>query len=336
MKIIELFGVRPAKGDVGIEIECEGKGLVPLDTDVWQSVDDGSLRGVYPHTKAEYIFARPIERKFVRTALETLAETLKNSKLDFNYRTSVHVHINVQNLELEQALAMMYLYYLCEPALINFSGKERAGNNFCLRLRDAEGVVGPVSSFFRDMQNVFGYLGGDHIRYAAMNLEALRKYGSIEFRSMEGNMDVERISAWADMLLSLRDKAIQLGNPLAVRDMYVELGPEKFLVEVFGLLAEKLKREGLEGDMNESFSLSYDLPAAYQEGLLRQKKPHRYALGSILNLDGANLVVKAGGRVVPMDGLKAGQFKVIKVPHLFPKFEEEEELEFDKDIEVVW
>ena len=59
-KIYELLRLPVQKADVGIEIEVEGVNLVPVASVYWKSEDDGSLRGHYPESRAEYVIHTPI------------------------------------------------------------------------------------------------------------------------------------------------------------------------------------------------------------------------------------------------------------------------------------
>lgn len=351
MKVFEVFRVKQCKGDVGVEIECEGENLVFVEDDVWKAVDDGSLRGAFPDSRAEYIFTRPIEHKYVRTALETLADLLKDSKLNFSYRTSVHVHINAVHLEMEELMSMMYAYYLAEGALSNYAGAERAGNNFCLRLKDAEGVLKTATSIFREPTKARMAWNADQIRYSAMNLESLRKYGSLEFRAMEGNMDVQRISDWVDMLLCLRAAGKTFGTPVDIAQYYAENGYAAFMEKLFGKLSRKLVYPAQEWESAEAFSLTIDLPNTYREAKEKAEETKKkraevkdYRVGDKLTLRQAEDLVGRNGRVDPLaarDREHPDQRYVVIIEADIPPGKlgfapEEEELIFDKNIKVEW
>jgi hypothetical protein len=174
-KLHELLGKAPLQGDVGLEIECEGVGFKKVDNDFWRCEDDGSLRGVYPSTRIEYVLRKPIPVDQVKAAVINLKAALPNAVPEFSFRTSVHVHVNVLELTEAQLLTFIYTYLLLEEPLMSLCGKERKGNRFCLRYQDADGMSGVLSQVFSKGVNSLGNYGEGDIRYAAMNLAAIIK-----------------------------------------------------------------------------------------------------------------------------------------------------------------
>src|ERR1700744_4528670 len=104
MTIADSLRLKKSEGDVGIEIECEGNGLGVMNNQYWRTEDDGSLRGEYPYTRAEYILSKPIPISDVDKAMTLFHASLPKAKFKFSFRTSVHVHVNVQQLEWHQLL----------------------------------------------------------------------------------------------------------------------------------------------------------------------------------------------------------------------------------------
>src|SRR5690606_7279420 len=90
-----LFGLPPTEGMFGIEIEVEGARfpIVPA----WEKKTDGSLRG----ESAEYVLSHPLDKEPAVEALNALAKAFAENKTvrNYSYRTSVHVHVNVQNFK---------------------------------------------------------------------------------------------------------------------------------------------------------------------------------------------------------------------------------------------
>ncbi len=268
MKLYELLGLdKPIKGDFGVEIEVEGAGLVEVNNKYWNSVHDGSLRG----ESFEYVFKKPLIQKDSDIALGSLRECLKGSILKFSFRTSVHVHVNVQELEYTQLLNMIYTYLLIEEPLMTFCGKERKGNRFCLRLQDAEGILDTLIPMFRVMDYI-GDIREDEIRYSAINLAALQKFGSLEFRAMQGNLDIKRISTWTKALFNLREFSKSIDNPRGVLEIFNNNKPEAFLKLVLKDVAPAFIYPKMDRDMKQSFSLSIDLPSAFSHSI-KKKQP---------------------------------------------------------------
>lgn len=261
-KIYELLRLPVQKADVGIEIEVEGKGLVPIVSKYWKSEDDGSLRGQYPESRAEYVIHTPIMITQVKDAMKELNELLKKSILNFSFRTSVHVHVNVQHITEMQLLNLVYTYLLIEEPLMNYCGKERKGNRFCLRLQDAEGLLETVMHLVNGGVASLVRIGEDSIRYSAINLAAVRKYGTVEFRGMRGNADENVINTWANAVVALRTFACKQESPQAIYDKFVQMNGEGFLEEVLGDYAKAFVYPKMAKDLQRSFSLSIDIPFA--------------------------------------------------------------------------
>lgn len=264
-KLYEILGQRLAKGDVGIEIEMEGEGF-PDDCDPrWVATTDGSLRG----ENREFVFRKPLPVKECKDALTVLEKSLKDygTKIDFSFRTSVHVHINCQDLTYTQYLNFLYTYLLLEEPLMTFCGKERKGNRFCLRLQDAEGMLDTIHDLFTHFDDGFDYIRQDHIRYSAMNIEATKKFGSLEFRGMAGCLDVDRIDTWANALVYMREFARTCASPSEVFEKYATMEAQGFMEAVLKEYAIQFYYPRATRDIQQSFSLSIDLPFAYGDAV---------------------------------------------------------------------
>lgn len=231
MKVGKFFRVPIVKGaDVGVEIEVEGRRLPKAGIPSWNVERDGSLRG---DDNAEYVLATPVSLKHLRTKLTRLTYHFKEAgaEVDFSRRTSTHVHINCTEMEMLHLFNFLTLLFIFEEFLVGWCEEHRSGNLFCLQSKDAEGVYDSLRSFAgtRDRR----YLR-DNIRYSAINLAALGKYGTVELRSLEGTVDTDRIETWCNVMCHLRDKAEVFKNPRDIMENMSELEPVKFANEMLG------------------------------------------------------------------------------------------------------
>lgn len=221
------------EGEIGIEIEAEGKNLFNSPISYWSAVPDHSLRAVDGHPPIEYVLREPIKRSDVMPSLEYLKDRLRKagSELVMSHRCSVHVHVNVQSMKMIEVLNFMALYYIFENLLIEWSGPERKGNLFCLRAQDADFQIELLVEALKkgSWDGVFH----QDFRYAAMNATSLGKHGSLEFRSMKGNVDIDVINTWVDILLFLKDSASNFKNPEEVSSEFRKYGPNSFFKKVF-------------------------------------------------------------------------------------------------------
>ena len=266
-KLYELLGLKQSAGDVGIEIECEGNNLQPVAAGGWRTEADNSLRGDYPHNSCEWVFSKPLSITDSLAALQWLSDTQKKggAEFKFSFRTSVHVHVNVQRLTTNQIMNMLYTYFICERVMMNYCAPHRRGNRFCLRLEDAEGMLPFITRMAREPEYRWQLLNPhDKIRYSALNLEAMWKYGSLEFRGLEGNMDVKRIHNWASAFVNMREFAKQFNNIQDVHDLFVRSRPEDFFRAAVGGVYKSFVYDGYENDLRRGFSLTIDIPYAYE------------------------------------------------------------------------
>jgi hypothetical protein len=87
----------------------------------------------------------------------------------------------------------------------------------------------------------FMKFGRDQIRYAGQNLEATRKFGSIEYRGMAFTLDPDKLTTWANAIHSLNVNSKHLGAPDKLMDAYFSKPGKEFLVGIFGQeFAERL------------------------------------------------------------------------------------------------
>lgn len=268
MKLHELLGRRNVLADVGIEIEVEGEGLLHESIDNWTYKEDGSLRG----ESAEYVLHRPKPIAQVPALMDELIEALQDAEIEWSYRCSTHVHVNCLDMQHEEILAFIYGYLLLEEPLMTYCGRERKGNRFCLRLQDAEGLLKTLDIMYSKDFDYLRQFDSDVNRYASINIDALQKFGSLEFRGMRGTIDKEIVVIWCNTLVHLRDYCRFLGNPLAVHDRFIELGAAGFLSEALGQYAKHFRYPRFVSDVQRSFSLSIELPQTYKRAKNKPKK----------------------------------------------------------------
>lgn len=278
MKIHEIIDLRNKEGtDIGVEIEVEGERL-PREVDkIWKVVTDGSLRG----GGLEYVYRRPINVRRVGESLEELSKAFAETKAQpvFSFRTSVHVHVNCLDLEYQQVLNYIYTYYLLENILVDFCGEGRKGNRFCLRLQDADGSLEYIEKLFssKGRVGIFQRIPRDMIRYAALNIEALPKFGTLEFRSMRGTLDEEIIIPWVETLVNIREYAKEFEDVRAIFNRLEEVGERQFFQEAIGKHHPLFDNGQIVRSINLGRSLSIDLPFIEQrEAVLADKNPRKY------------------------------------------------------------
>ncbi len=212
---------------IGIEIELEDP-MFPSTPPVpkWKVKGDGSLRG----RSGEFVLDPP---KPIQTCIEALGELrlwcdIHKLALDFTPRTSVHIHYNMTDKNISDIYKVLMVYFLLEEILVKWSANpKRIGSNFCLRLCDSDTVL--MKLLDAKTTRHFKQVIKDNIRYSALNLNSLSRFGSLEFRSMEGNLDVTRISNWMLQIEKLILMACEFKQKEDILEFFEKVGPVQFM-----------------------------------------------------------------------------------------------------------
>jgi hypothetical protein len=261
MKIREYYGMRKVVGDVGVEIEMEGTDLPTHRMDLWHITTDGSLRG----EAYEYVLRAPLPLDSLHKAFTELRGALsdRKSKVDEKSdRTSTHVHINCQELNRKEVTNFIILYIILEEVLLNFCGESRMSNLFCLPAKDAEFLIDQLELVSRTGN--MALFRNDELRYASINVAALSKYGSLEFRGMRGTGDFDAIKLWVELLLQLRAKASEYDRPQDIIDSYSYGGEDAFVRGILGNMYDKFMSEDLKGKVYQGVRLVQDVAYAFR------------------------------------------------------------------------
>lgn len=238
--VAQMMKLRPStytKGEVGLEIECEGRRL-PQPERYWDTTRDDSLRD-----GLEYVLKKPLSLVDAKEALKYFGKQCEenNTLLRDSIRTAVHVHINVQDMTIPQLFNFVTLYLIFEGVLMKQAGRGRDGNLFCLKANDAEYLPAYIVSVLQSGD--FRRFDNDDIRYASMNLKALTTYGSLEFRGLKtphGNGNMRVVYDWVETLICLRDAAMSFTDPVDVMSGFSNASYDNFLAKIFGTFSERL------------------------------------------------------------------------------------------------
>lgn len=212
-----FFGL--VKGDVGIEIELEGNRLPTqghlekvkgaTSQTYWRVERDGSLR----NGGLEYVLNTPAMLSEVPELVDGLWDVFKqlSSTLDLTNRCSTHVHVNMSNRKINEISSVLALWMVFEEALIAWNGEMRTSNHFCLSAKDSPRVTNGWLSFLKSGERRYEE---ETYKYASVNLCALEKYGSLEFRCGRGADSPEMVKNWTKFLHSMCEYAMRTySNP---------------------------------------------------------------------------------------------------------------------------
>lgn len=226
---------------IGIEVEVEQfpNAIIPMDVTVkWELKNDGSLR----NNGKEFItrFGCRVWSSF--DSLDTLfnyfqaiRQDVEFNALEFNERTSIHVHFDIRNMTLEEIKSLLVLYVIFEDSLFRFAGEHRKHNVFCVPVRYiAMSELGQLVMTVMERWK----------KYSALNFSRAFDIGTVEFRQMEGNDNVERIKTWIMILSHLMNYC--RSTPYKhieeeVRKLKYISHYQEFMGRVFGVFSECLE-----------------------------------------------------------------------------------------------
>jgi hypothetical protein len=239
---------KKVSGRFGIEIEAETSGLssyngileidqenndflIKNENTYWKPLKDNSLRNF----GVEFVLKAPLEFDGVVDALEDFKKIFDGVNFIQNSpSTSVHVHMNIQDLPLKKIANIACTWLLFENLLIEFSGESRRTNLFCLPMRCAEHNLKAWMTLFDYFSNrkTGWYFDEDNYKYSAINLCTLTVLGSLEFRSFRGETNTDKILEWVTILNSIFEFSMSIDTPKDLIDM-IDLGYEELLRRVF-------------------------------------------------------------------------------------------------------
>lgn len=195
MKVRELFGLSHVSPQpqlvMGVELEIENTRA--SDFAGFGCVEDGSLR----NSGYEFV-SRPFTKDMQMTYFKGLHGAILPRTAGipmFSPRTSIHVHANCLDLDVEQAKAMVLWYSLFEPVFFSMVDQLRSNSVFCVPL-DQTVMPGMLCRTLK-----FCVQGWS--KYTAFNIKPLGEKGTIEFRHMHGHNDAQLHEEWLSIIENL-------------------------------------------------------------------------------------------------------------------------------------
>jgi len=191
---------------VGIEIEIEDSTAFDFNP-WWHTVNEDSIEGY------EIVLRNPLQGSQLVEALQML-DPFEFSQNAFNPRTSVHVHLNIQDMTVPQLCNFIILYLVFESVLYEYIEEHRRFNHFCLPLSQNYSTIDRLQGIFRNtnpeafMSSFRSAFPQQTSKYAGLNLAAVRQYGSLEFRMHQGTSSSSDIIKWVNILSRLKAYAM--------------------------------------------------------------------------------------------------------------------------------
>lgn len=203
-RLIDVYG----KDAVGIELEYEGGITDVLLSNVkehniksWKITGDNSLRdGVELVTNNGIPFGPALEKHI----FSDLPALLEGSSFKPTMRCGFHVHQDVTSLTCKEFAKLIVIYCLNEAALFEETGN-RVSSNFCVPLFDCDlaQYADAIEALWLS-GSVSELPNSDDVKYRALNVVPLWKFGTIEYRFMESTTSPEAIYSFISKIMSIK------------------------------------------------------------------------------------------------------------------------------------
>lgn len=201
--VADHFALRRRKGDVGVELEIEGRRLYGAGIGNWAAKPDGSLRG-----GMEYV-SSVLLRKNVGQNFTELLNGLKaqGSELLPTYRCSTHIHENYLDETLHCVVGTYVCWALIEPVVFRVLPTGRDGSLFCVSSYDSGDVPAFIERFCDDLGT-----GGWRPRgkYSSLNVSRLGPsdhpaLGTLEYRVFPPTLNPETLQEWCNWTGNIKE-----------------------------------------------------------------------------------------------------------------------------------
>lgn len=215
---------------MGIELELENIRNYPDDNGIqyWTTHHDDSLRN-----GMEFVTAEPLSGPAVPAAVEKFFKT--GMTYEGGPRTSTHIHINMGHDTVETLRSMMIITYCLEDALFQVLNANRKYCGYCMpltemsaqRLRNLLGVTHAVH-----LTQAMG--GNNPEKYYGLNVNSMRKHGTVEFRYFPGKPSKDELMRWLDYATQIK----AIGQSTKIVDYLAFNNAEQFAAWLIQMMPE--------------------------------------------------------------------------------------------------
>lgn len=213
----------------------------PRLNEYWNIHIDGSLRDSGLGRGGLEFVNVPFAGETAEQQLALFNELVIQPHKDFistSSRCGFHVHLNCLDIEYKYLLNFIVTYLIFEPIIYNYVGKDREFSNYCIPIYNSINYFYNINSLLRQnlsKRQILEGLGAfnQEYRYSGLNLAALNKFGTLEFRQHRATKDFKEIIDWINILCSLKTNYINQDYQIYLE--YVSIGDVYQFVEgVFG------------------------------------------------------------------------------------------------------
>lgn len=248
----------------GIELEVDdpqdNEGIIhpTCISPTWKQVHDGSLSNGY-----EYVLNAPLAGKQLTNAIYQLFD--HGTRTTRTFTGSTHIHVNViDGMRMNQLKNLVLLCYYFEDMLYGVGDYTRKWCGYANPM--ASIPVATMKDIFalNDLYN-FNYALDRAGRYYGLNLKAMDKFGSVEFRYFPTATSAEELLSWLKLTQLFKKAALESGTPAKLVDVLsTEEGVASFMAKYFSDYKDSWHYAGSFGDIQKRVYKSMIITEAAQ------------------------------------------------------------------------
>lgn len=196
---------------------------------------DGSLR----NNGKEFTFKGPYRGSKIVRALVAMDDCSRALEFTGSYRTSLHVHLDMGDLNFPEDLVLFgAVYCVVELFLYNFVGQNRFTCNYCVpwykHPYHFEQFI-KTTRAYKDAAVIPAFKHNKAYKYSGLNCFSLGDFGTVEFRHAPVNMQLPKIITWINIIMRIKQWT-QNNHHLSIPrfiDSVIHRSPESMLSEIF-------------------------------------------------------------------------------------------------------
>lgn len=228
---------------VGIEVEIDQEAgasetVFPQDfTPEWERKRDGSLHNGY-----EFVLKAPLKGQQLVDSIYKLYN--EPTKANRTYTGSTHIHVDMMdNVDVDALRTLALMTYALESILYAAGDMSRQWCGFANRLSSAPSEVVEGIMTIKSYTNFVNVTGTS--RYYGLNMQALTKYGSVEFRYFPTAETAEELVRWVKLVQIFKKAALEIGTTdKLIALLTTEEGYNSFLATYFSDYPAEIEASG--------------------------------------------------------------------------------------------
>ena len=220
----------------------------------WQLKHDGSVHGM-----GLELISPPLSGVKGLAEVKLVTELAKANGGRVDDSCGLHVHHSASDLTDAHLKNLLVLWYKYQDLAFGVANASRQNNRYCNKLSEQE------FQSLHGMTRGFGAALRGMERYKGLNFASLNVHNTIEFRLLEGTLNVRKIEAW----IALTQRIIRVARYSGSIDPS-KVGAQ---FQLLGAVTKMLSRNGYQASEEESEA--FNLLSSYYHKNMRANRPAR-------------------------------------------------------------